>query len=141
MCNTCNTIFNFGRSNGCGCNACSTVNTSGCGNGCGNGCGCCPLFSWLFGNGSYQRVCRDCNGCLRVINSGCNSCGWNACGYNYCNVSAPTTTNNTSCNAFDDDDDGYTSGRSGCGCARSVRSGCNGCYRSVNSGCNCGCNA
>ena len=61
MCNVCNS----------GGNCCGVTNTSA-----NNGCGC---WGWF---GTCQRLCRDCNGNIRVLNNGCgcNSCGCNRCG-------------------------------------------------------------
>lgn len=60
MCNVCNS----------GGNCCGFTNTSA-----NNGCGC---WGWF---GTCQRLCRDCNGNIRVLNNGCgcNSCGCNRC--------------------------------------------------------------
>ena len=64
MCNTCSMNFN-NRSTSC------YGNNYGCGCGYHNGCG---LFS--------QSVCRDCNGCLRIINRQNGCCCHCGCGCN-----------------------------------------------------------
>lgn len=75
MCNTCNSSVFSGS--GCGCNSCgnSLFNLFG-----GNSCGCNSCCN----NGSnfgFQRICRDCNGNIRVRNSNC--CGCNGCSNNW----------------------------------------------------------
>lgn len=101
MCNTCNMGYTTSATSsgcpyqnyGCGCNSC-----------------CCPFLSWLFG-GCYgcqtqtQSVCRDCNGCLRIVNrSNGSTCG---CG---CGCARQTaTTNDTSTT-----NNGNTNGLFGC---------------------------
>ena len=75
--------------NTCDSNFC---NRSGCNFSYNRYCGCSnnSLFNLLFGNGTtFQTVCRDCNGNLRVqrsssccgCQSGCAS-NWNNCGCN-----------------------------------------------------------
>ena len=51
------------------------------------GCGCRNRFSCCGWNGnawSFQRICRDCQGNIRVINNG-NGCGCNQTWNNGCN--------------------------------------------------------
>lgn len=119
MCNTCNSSgFSNGRcgystastNNGCGYSTTSTNN--GCGCGCNACCNC--LFNLLYGNSCcsnscynpcYQRICRDCNGNIRVSNS-------NGCGYS-------TASTNNGCNGgWNTWNNGWNgnSGHSGCGC-------------------------
>ncbi len=91
MCNTCNTGYTnaySSRCNGgqnCGCQNCARQNC-GC-----NSCGCW-LLDWLFSNNtaSTQSVCRDCNGCLRIVNRS-NGCGC---------ANATATANNGNANGF-----------------------------------------
>ena len=145
MCNRCNSnAFSRNSSCGCGCNSC------GC-NSCNNG------WSNLF-NSSFQSVCHDCNGNIRVSNNGCgcNSCGCNSCGCDNGCLYALSETAQTA----------QTANASSCGCANNAAStasgGCgwgyfrqyglttaNGCYpttfgscacarRRSRSGCGCG---
>ena len=146
MCNVCNTGYNVAR---------SSCRSSGC-----SGCG---LFSSLFNAdnanvsntdsgevagcynscGSYQTVCRDCQGCLRIQNHNCChhchcGCGNNAnngtdsnangsgngnwacltyCGYVGNGVANTAIPTNTGC--------GCTR-RSSCSYARNRGCGCNG---------------
>ena len=106
MCNTCNSSgFSNGR---CGYFTTSTNNGFGCGCGCfcnnlwnlfnGNCCGCNSGY-----NPCYQRICRDCNGNIRVSNS--STCGWSTWN-NGCNGGWSTWNNGWNGN----------SGHSGCGC-------------------------
>ena len=108
MCNTCNTSFGSNRSGcNCGCNSCtnSLWNLfSGNSCGCNNGCGC---NSW--GNWGFQRICRDCNGNIRVRNScGCSGNTWNWDGCNSCCNGNTWNWNNgcnSCCNGCDNNND------------------------------------
>ena len=82
MCNTCSTNSNscstscYGYNYGCGC-GCSNNSLLNLLFGNGNSCGChngCGLYS--------QSVCRDCNGCLRIINRQNGCCCHCGCGCN-----------------------------------------------------------
>ena len=110
MCNTCNTGYTTAYSSRCnGCQNC------GCQNYARQNCGCnfcgCWLLNWLFNNNtaSTQSVCRDCNGCLRIVNRSCgcgcchHSCGCarsNGCGCTNATATANNGNGNGNGNGF-----------------------------------------
>ena len=92
MCN----VYNTGRSGGCG--YATPINTGGCG---------------VFGFG--QRLCRDCNGNIRVINDGNGCCNqrWHTCPC-YCGCGCGNNTTDTNNGTDTGNANGNTNGRYAC---------------------------
>ena len=99
MCNVCNTGYNVTRS------SCRSATCSGSGlygslfNGLNTSTNSVATLGGYNSCGTYQTVCRDCNGCLRIQNHSCGCCNHCCnCGCGNGNGTNSGTDSNTSNN-------------------------------------------